>query len=462
MANKASGIIVFFDETQRVDTLVERIEEFDETFSDALSVRDWPIGKRCLSLLSFEEDVISYLALAIKGRRVVTSKDRVEFSSFVDLDRLPISAIQDRIEPRLVQYFIRSSTGAGGTVPPSTWSAIIDAMLKERPSIEREVHRLEGLVKYSGVKIQGGVSELLVQEREALGISLDIFSGGAALRKKVLGEWAPDEASIEVHDEESYTAQMAAPSESTRSFIEGVSQRYFQEESTIQHDLFSWDGAPDAHVSGVSTFNQGRRRLEVIYANRNALEKTLGVDLIYYNQAFNSFVLVQYKLMSEESDGQFIYRPDGQLAKELERMDEFCGGFPDNEKLTNDQDYRLSDDPFLLKLVPNKGLAPSSGELIKGMYLPRRYVHFLLGPHGPTGPLGGQIVSFENARRYLSNTEFSQNINAGRIGSWGKKTGVIKDLIRSYYETGRAVVVARESQREEPEIVSYRDRDVML
>ena len=442
---------MIFNEAQRIDLLAQRIEEFDEPFSDTLSVHDWPTGKLCLALLCFEEGVFSYLALASKGRRVATSKDRVEFSSYVNLDRFPIAAIQGRIEPNLVRYFIRSSTGVGGAVPPGTWSAIIEALLQERPAIEREVRRLEALTKYSGITIRGGASELLVQEREALGISLDIFSGGTALRKKVLGEWAPDETSIEIHDEGSTIAQMAAPSESTRSFIEGISQRYFQEESTIQHDLFSWDGAPQAHVTGVSTFDQGKRRLEVIYANRNALERTLGVDLIYFNQAYNSFVLVQYKLMSE-SNGEFIYRPDGQLAEELERMDRFCAAYPDETELKNEQEYRLSNDPFLLKLVPNKGLSPSSGELIKGMYLPRHYVHFLLGPHGPQGARGGQIISFENARRYLSNSEFSQNVNAGRIGSCGQKTAAIKEVIRAYYETGRAVLVARESQRAESEI----------
>lgn len=446
MSKKASGIVIMFNEPERAHALVEKIEVFDETFSDALSVRDWPIGKRCLALLGFEKDSFNYLALATKGRRVVTGKDRVEFSAFLNLRNLPVSAIQNRIENKLIRYFIQTSTGTGGTVPSATWSAILDAIIDARPEMVREVRRLEGLVKYSGVRISGGASELLLQEREALGISLDIFSGGTALRNRVLGEWAPDESTIAYHDERSLSAQMISASDSIPSFIEGIPERYFQEESTIQHDLLSWEGAPAKHVSGTSVFIQGERKLEVVYANRNSLENTLGVDLIYYNQLYGAFVLVQYKLMVEKGGSQFQYRPDDQLIRELERMDKFCDAYPNEEEIAHDKDYRILSDPFMLKLVPNKGLAPSSGELIKGMYLPRQYMHFLLGEHGPAGPRGGRVISFENAKRYLSNTEFSQSVNNGRIGSWGNQTHVIKNVIESYYKSGRAVLLARESR----------------
>jgi hypothetical protein len=88
------------------------------------------------------------------------------------------------------------------------------------------------------------------------------------------------------------------------SFLSGVSRRHLQEESPLQHDLNNWVGANAVHVAGVSTFELGDRRLQVVYANRNELERTLGVDLIYVNSRFNSFVLVQYKLMHHEG-----YRP---------------------------------------------------------------------------------------------------------------------------------------------------------
>ncbi len=58
-------------------------------------------------------------------------------------------------------------------------------------------------------------------------------------------------------------------------------------------------------------------------ANRTPVEHTLGVDVVYFNEARGSFVLVQYKKMREEgSDGRkaLSYRPDDSLDDELERM----------------------------------------------------------------------------------------------------------------------------------------------
>jgi hypothetical protein len=44
-------------------------------------------------------------------------------------------------------------------------------------------------------------------------------------------------------------------------------------------------------------------RLTVIMANRLPLEEQTGADLIYYNETFRSFILVQYKAMEEGSHG---------------------------------------------------------------------------------------------------------------------------------------------------------------
>jgi len=102
------------------------------------------------------------------------------------------------------------------------------------------------------------------------------------------------------------------------------------------------------------------------------------------------------------------------------------------------------DDGFMIKVVPNRGLQPASGELIKGMYLPREYLHFLLGPKGPKGPNGGPQITFEGAHRYLSNSQFVASVNAGWIGTRGVQSQKIGQLIQKYYESGRALVIAYE------------------
>lgn len=446
MTRKNTGLLVRFDESRRADVIKWKIGEGFESFSDALSVTDWDVGQFSTALLSFSEATIDYICLARKGNQVVTSKSRVEFSSVLDLESIRISEIEAVLPTVVHRYFIKASQGIGGAIPPKTWGAAIDVVKELRPHLVPEIERILSLQRFSGMRFHGSVAEIQIQEREALGISLDIFSGSNKLRNRVLSEWAPPAEAVSDLDEENQSAILLALPTSSPSFLSGISTRYIQEESAIQHDLFTWPGDAPVHAGGISVFEQGGRKLSVIYANRNALEHTLGVDLIYYNELFDLFVLVQYKIMKDEG-GVMVYRPDGQLSEELARMDTFRDVAKNTAPLASHEAHRLSDDGFMVKMVPNTGLMPASGELIKGMYLSREYMNFLISTAGPKGPRGGSQITFENAPRYLTNTEFSSLVHAGWIGTQGTGTSMIKSLIESFYTTGRALLIAHETKK---------------
>lgn len=442
-ANK-TGLLIYFDEERRRDLIQEKIEGNYEPFSDALSVPDWELGQLNIALLCFSESTVDYISLAKKGKRVVTSKNRIEFSGMVSLRAISVNAIESRLNERIQRYFVKASQGAGGVIPAATWAAIIAAIKAERPALIEEIDRLLSLTRYSGFRLKGEAADILLQEREALGISLHIFSGNNQLRDQVLSEWAPYEDTVTNINEAEATATLVNPGVGRSSFLKGIPQRYIQEESAIQHDLFNWSGMTPLHEAGVSVFEQGSRRLEVHYANRNALEHTLGVDLIYYNEAFELFVLVQYKLMKEEGD-LVLYRPDPQIVAELARMDQIYNSIRSSAAIQSHEEYRLTDDGFMLKFVPRKGLKPASGELIKGMYIPREYMHFLMGPKGPKGPQGGAQITFDGAPRYLTNSQFAASIHAGWIGTRGVQTQALKTMVQQFYESGRAMLVAYET-----------------
>jgi hypothetical protein len=438
-----SGLLVYFDEVQRREFIQDEIGVY-EPFSDALSVKDWEIGQVSLALLGFSESTIDYIALAKKGKRVATAKSHVGFSGLVSLDSISVELLESRLNERIRPHFIKTARGIGGLVPEKTWAALIDAIRKERPQLSKDIDRLTSLARYSAYRLRGQVAEIFLQERDALGVALDIFSGSNKLRTSVLSEWAPDEASVSEVNKEDSTARLADRPSGHSSFLKGIPQRFLQEESALQHDLFNWEGATPSHESGTSVFVQGDRRLEVIYANRNSLERTLGVDLIYYNREYDLFALVQYKLMHKQAE-QMVYRPDTQLSAELSRMDQIYRAHRKTTPIQSHGEYRLNDDGFMFKLVPNQGLWPASGELIKGMYLPREYMHFLIGPNGPKGPKGGSLITFDGAPRYLTNSQFSAGINSGWIGTRGSQSQTIKDVVQQYYGTEHALVVAYES-----------------
>lgn len=441
---KKQGLIIHFDEEQRRDFLKE--EKEGQSFSDALSVQDWEMRQLQVVLLSFSGSTIDYICLATKGNRVATAKSRVDFSDLVDLGSIPVTDLEKFLSQNTKLHFTRSSTGRGGRIPPKTWEALLSALKELRPEQADEIDRLTSLTTIAKYRLTGDTADILLQEREALGAALDIFSGSNQLRKEVLKAWAPNLDEVQEYDDEKLVAKLIPAEDSSSSFLSGIPSRHIQEESAIQHDLFNWENEKaNLHNMGISIFEQGSRVLEVVYANKNALEKTLGVDLIYYNREFHSFVLVQYKLMKDKNDAEgYYYRPDAQLDIEFRRMDNFVEDHGDIEAISEHNEYRINSDGFFFKLVPNKGIQAASEKLISGMYLTREYMEFLLSEKGPKGVKGGSIISFNNSPRYLTNTEFSNFVNRGWIGSNCTQSDVLAELIKSFLNTGRAVLVATE------------------
>jgi hypothetical protein len=441
-----SGLLVYFDEVRRSNLIRDKLQHGQyEPFSDTFSIDDWKLSRLSPALLSFSDSTIDYIALAAKGKRVATAKVRVEFREIVNLGSVSIDRIESRLNAHIRTQFVKTSRGTGRMLSNATWGALIEEVRKERPQLSGDLDRLMSLARYSEYRLRGTTANILLQERDALGTALDIFTGSNKLRTTVLGGWAPNEDLILRENALDFTATLSEKGKTPISFFQGIPKRFLQEESALQHDLFNWDGTSLHHELGTSVFTQGNRRLEVVYANRNALEHTLGVDLIYHNPEFALFALVQYKLMQKDGD-QMVYRPDSQLADELARMDEIYTKYRRTTAIRSDGEYRLNDDGFMFKLVPNQGLSVASGELIKGMYLTREYMHFLLGPDGPRGPKGGPLISFSRAPRYLTTSQFCEGVNLGLIGTTGIQSNVIAEIIRQYYETGRAVIVARESK----------------
>lgn len=441
--SKQEGLIIHFDEEQRNDLIKSNEENL--TFSDALSVYDWEIKQLQVVLISFTGKTIDFISLASKGSRVATAKSRVEFSDLVDLNSVPLDKIEILLEPNTKLHFMRSSSGRGGRIPNQTWTSVLSALKNLRPNKASEIDRLTALKEISRYHLTGAKAELFLQQREALGAALDIFSGTNQLRKNVLKSWAPKLEEVTDRNDDTMEAILSS-SDDGYSFMNGLQERYIQEESAIQHDLFNWEGVrASLHHMGVSRFTQGNRVLEIVYANKNSLEHTLGIDLIYYNKSYHSFVLVQYKLMKEKNDKEgYFYRPDEQLEKEIKRMNEFHNDYPNSSELLKHEFYRLNSDGFLFKLVPSRGLQAASEKLISGMYIPREYMMFLLGKNGPKGEKGGRIISFNNSPRYLTNTEFSSSVNRGWIGSASYQSEILSAVIASYLETGRAIMVAVE------------------
>jgi len=218
------------------------------------------------------------------------------------------------------------------------------------------------------------------------------------------------------------------------------------EDSVVEHDARSvpqYD-LVGSNVTGHAVFEKGRERLEIFTANRRALEKAFGVDLIYLNATRQTIVMVQYKMLEphkgKEDEEDWIYRPDAQLDEEIKRMRLFAKDHPPAPF-----EYRLNPQVFYLKFVKRDGALKNAAIVI-----PVDHFEKLRTDPSCKGPRGAVRVSFETlAGRYLRQGPFLDLIRAGYIGANAETTSYLKDLVDAVVKGDRAAVAAIQFYRED-------------
>lgn len=260
----------------------------------------------------------------------------------------------------------------------------------------------------------------LNEQRDATGLLLDIAGVG---REKL--------------------REAAAITEDLPSFLRALpDDREVSEESLINNDVSVIPGMlsiPGVHVDW-RMFTQGSNRIHVANANMEPLERTLGVDVIYYNQPADSFVLVQYKRLRKEGEGGWWYRPDKQFNDEMDRMrrvDGLCGPAPDD-------DFRLHSEACWIKLCDPSSTVENPESLIRGMYLPRVYFKGFIESSKSLGPKGGRRIGWDNVDRYLNNTHFIEMVKAGWIGTHGEASKHLAGIVQEGLHSRKSVVIGAE------------------
>lgn len=422
MTEARGGFLIKFDEEQRAPLLQQAID-VRSGFSDALSTADWPLGRWEVCGLMFAPDTITHWALARRNRRVATAKSRVEFIQVAATD-INLQLLENLIEPRLQRFIVRARSGAGGRVPPATWSQLKDALKRVDPDSYELLDRLERRRDSSDSTVDHPAAHIVAQERDATGIVLDIFDSTHQLRKDVLTRWTPPAA-----------RQM-------RSFLDGLDGVRTIEDHFIAHDASGFPEATRKESTIVGTvFQLGNRMVEVMNVNRTGIENALGVDLIYYNEQFGAWTMLQYKALEGHAPAGF--RPNAQFDAELRRMLRFRRKHRDRWKQRDDlTGYRLCGDGFYFKFCSRIQLEILSPGLLPGMYLPRPYLQALLRSQG-TGSRGGRFLTEENAGRHISNTLFATLVRDAWIGTRGLSSRKIAQLVSLSLDAGRSVVIGR-------------------
>jgi hypothetical protein len=390
---------------------------------------------------SFESQSVTHIANGRKGSSAGTGLVRLNLEDLQPLKSpIPYAVLLEAIPARLRQH-LRRVFENGGIIPPKTLGAMVDAITKLDDTIAPRLSRFSDQRRERIRALTRQSRENLAVQKETLGMALEI----AGLPKEELLAWSP-------------TANQ-------RSFLDGLPQAYVREDAMIVADLSTVPGF-SAIQDGVTHFaartfeaqhNPGVR-LTVTMANKLALEEQTGADLIYYNETYRSFVMVQYKAMERGNDGpEFRWKAGDQLAQEIQRMDDLLGELA---KIPPDDDpdgFRFTHDPFMLKFCSRMDFDPDDKGLFPGIYLPVGLWKKLSVSGRLRGPKGGNLLTYDNVGRRINNTEFATLVANAWIGTTIGQSHLLEKVIRAVLTTGKTVTFAIKRKPKDPSVRQVTD-----
>lgn len=367
------------------------------------------------------------------GKLIHLALGRRGMRSGTDLRRLNLEDAEPVVPPIQVQRILRAVPGRtrasikrrmanGGLLTQVGFEAVMEAVRQLAPDSASILNRFSRERYERIARLTPRTLQALAYQKEAVLTALSL----ADIDRDPVQEWTPTES--------------PAP-----SFLDGLPNARLREDPMVVHDLRLLPGFEVVrHLPySAAVFESGRERVTIVLANRLPLEEQTGSDLIYFNETYQSFVMVQYKAMDRDSEGEAGFRlPDQQLAEEIARMDRLLGQLRGCEPSTSHDGFRLTDNPFFLKMCPRLVFDPDNVSLIPGMYLPLEYWRLVEKRPEIVGLRGGRRVTYGNVGRYFDNSGFVSVVAKAWVGTTPNQSAILAVAIRETLKTGRAVAIA--------------------
>lgn len=262
------GFIWVIDETRRGDELEGYIER-NGTFTDTISASDWKTKNAEVFLISLDARSIHFASLARLGNKVATQKRIIRLSNFFKFEpAISIEGVNALLSASVKRHFARSSTGLGSRVPPKTWGEVISAIKRLQPSSAKSIDRIHELRQITPQLLDKPGAHIFIQERDAINLSLRI----ADIDPVQITDWSHPQG------------------DSLAPFLHGLQNAVLTEDQMIAHDaeVFGDWKKISRYMVGAAIFRKGQEHLTVMNVNRHAIERTAGVDLIYYFHEYDS------------------------------------------------------------------------------------------------------------------------------------------------------------------------------
>ena len=420
---------------------IEDEEEFCSLNEKALEQEEYVYGlssklDKCediLLILILHRGEIRLVSLAAQGKKTgeTNARHKLHFFKFILLSNaLPLSLIQEKAPKEFISLeksIIKSSKKRGAAPLSESLLASIIIMLRDRES-EDKIQEIADLVSEITSSKRYNVQDFIRQETDAVQLALGISGCDREL------------------ENQRKTFRFQLP----ESFFKMIS-KYRIEDNLIAHDDYSsrvsrqfleWS-QDSSSQGGIYVFHDIENPLLTFNVNRTPIEKVTGVDLLYYNAPFQSFILIQYKKMQKE-DGKYMYRPDKQFNKDVERMRktiEYVGNV--QAQITEERSidtYRLGDAFTFFKFCKDTDL--HFGPLIRGMYCPLDLVELHLASQQCRGPRGGRRIIEGEFDRYFNNTDFIAMAKNGWIGSKMLDMNDFSTMVEDLLKQGKSLTFA--------------------
>lgn len=394
-------------------------DNFAEPVPDFLHSRNAPL----VCFVSCPVGQITHIALGSRGMRAGTGIRRLNVRSIYTLTApVWVDTLIHEIPSRLKKV-ARDRLLDGGLFTLKTFEAIVEALRTLSPETHEVLDRYSRSRAEKISRLTARARDSLAHQKQALVTALSI----AGISREELQKWSP-------------------PDQGTpTSFLDGLSSTRLREDPMVINDLTKVPGFDliKTHPYCAAIFESESERLTVVLANRLPLEEQTGTDLIYFNETYQSFVMVQYKAMERDDEVGALFRlPSAQLDEEILRMDKLLELLEACAPNSSRDGFRLNENPFFLKLCPRIVFQPDNVGLIPGMYLPLDYWKVLVTHPSLAGPKGGLRVTYDNADRHFDNTEFIKLVAKAWVGTNANQSVVLKEVVRKVLETGKAIALA--------------------
>ncbi|MEV6943014.1 hypothetical protein AB0N07_13645 [Streptomyces sp. NPDC051172] len=404
---------------------------------------------RHLALIAAQDEYgryeVKYVGKCVRGRKAADSVKQLRVTHVRRLQHpVPLSELLDAVPRHLQRHLV-----AEGQQTKTAGSELRRLLLERRPDVRDAVDEIEGAISSWDFGPSRAGQAVSLQRDGTL-----VSARMAGFRALDLAEWDPP--AEELYDDRVPPLFLDLVTESSPSEGRGQSEPQNRagrpetmaaqpalEDHLIAHDTHTmrgWLSEATDHVAW-REFREHGRTLLVGNANRATAERLLGCDVIFYNVARNSMVLVQYKKLDAEKGGFYYPNSDGNLAKELRRMralDRYAARVADGNG-----EQRLDANPSWIKLCHPRSVLPHTSEMIHGMYFSRRQFESLRqDARLKDGRQGAVRFGYKNVPGYLDNTLFTRLVETGQIGTTGISSDLVRQQVFRTFRGRRDLVIA--------------------